>query len=490
MNQESNGRMPLWEAVKRYMSSGSIPFHTPGHKGGKGVEPDFLGGIGEQVFQADLSEIPGLDDLHNPAGPIAEAQAKAAVCFGAGETFFLINGATAGLQAALLALTEPGQKILVPRNMHRSVWGAMVLAGCRPVYLQPEWNQKWGIFLGIEPGAVATALKEDPDLKAMVLLHPSYEGLVSDLREVVSVAKKAGLAVIADEAHGGHFRFHPSLPDSALEAGVDVAVQGTHKLLGAMTQAAMLHCRIGFSAAKIKTALSLLQSTSPSYLLLMSLDAARENWAISGSARLEKLFPMVRKIRQHISAWTGMECLGSEVIGKGGVFGIDLTRLVISARLLGLSGFELGQKLRSEFAIQPEMATLQYVLLLLTIGDDQASLDSLERALRKIIRQNPPSQDQGGTSLINQPAVWPRPVVRFPPREAFFAGKARVPLAAALGRAAGELVAPYPPGIPLLCPGELITAEVIECLTMIKREKITCQGPFDQSLETIGVIDE
>lgn len=454
------------------------------------MDADFLGGVGEQVFRADLSEIPGLDDLHNPRGPIAEAQQRAAECFGAGETFFLINGASVGLQAALLAVLEPGQKILVPRNMHRSVWGAMVLAGCRPIYLLPEWNQKWGIFLGVEPAAVAKALKEDPDLKALVVLHPSYEGLVSDLPELVRLAKKAGLTVIADEAHGGHFRFHPSMPISALEAGADVAVQGIHKLMGALTQAAMLHCRKEFSSMKIKAALDLLQSTSPSYLLMISLDAARENWAKAGNRRLEKLLKEVQKMRQNLSSFAGLECLGPEIIGQGGVAGIDLTRLVISGRLLGLSGFELAEKLRRDFAIQPEMATLQYILLLLTIGDDQSSLNCLESALEKIFRQIPSCQDKEEVALASQVTVWPRPVVRFSPREAFFARKVRVPLTSALGRTAGELIAPYPPGIPLLCPGELITEEVIEWLTLIRRKKISCQGPFDRSLETIGVIEE
>jgi arginine/lysine/ornithine decarboxylase len=483
-------RTPLWDAVKHHMSANYSPFHTPGHKGGKGVKPDLLETLGEEVFRADLSELPGLDDLHHPLGPIGEAQKRAAECFGAGETFFLVNGVSVGLQAALLGILKPGQKLLVPRNMHRSIWGAMVLAGCRPVYLQPEWSREWGFFLGIEPAALAKTLAEVPDLKALVVLHPSYEGLVSDLPELVRVAKKAGLTVIADEAHGGHFRFHPAMPISALEAGADIAVQGAHKTIGALTQAAMLHCRNGFSGEKIRAALGLLQSTSPSYLLMSSLDAARANWETDGNRQLNILLQQVIKIRRNLASLPGLECLGLEIIDMHGVAGMDLTKIVLSGRILGWSGFELAEKLRKEFAIQPEMAMPQYILLLLTIGDRQQAIDGLEAAITRIFQQNFFDRNKKRQAFTGQVPVWPRPEVQFTPREAFFAKKVRVSLASALGRPAGELVAPYPPGIPLLCSGELITGEVMDWLTLIRKERISCHGPLDQSLETIGVIEE
>lgn len=491
MNFNRQSRAPLWESLRDHVSEGYQPFHVPGHKGGRGSWPPFAEFLGSGVFRLDLTELPGLDDLHLPQGPILEAQELAAECFGAGRTFFLVNGATVGIHAALLACTGPGDPVLVPRHAHRSVWAAMVLAGSKPVYLRPEWDRDWGIALGVTAEELERKLVDAPAIKAMLLLHPTYEGIVPDTVMLIEIAHRAGLTVVSDESHGVHFTFHPRLPVASLAAGADLVVQSTHKVLGAFTQAAMLHTCPGVTGKEVGTALNLLQSTSPSYLLMASLDAARCHMAQHGRALLDRLLPLSQEARDRINSVPGMRCLGEEILGRPGVAGYDPTRLVVSAQALGLTGYRLAEILRVQYRVQVEMAGAKYIVLLLTVADTKESIQALLRALEGVSRRAVHENSlEGSRNLEVVPGDLPLPEVVLSPREAFFAKVRKLPLRETCGEVAAEMFVPYPPGIPLICPGERITREVIDLINEYKSLGTGWQGPADPTLEMMDVIDD
>lgn len=481
--------MPLIEAMNAYIDEKACRLHMPGHKGGQAVTESLLNLLGQKAFKADLTEIPGLDDLHQPEGAIKGAQRLAAAAYGAKESFFLVNGASAGIEAAFLALLKPGEKVFLPRHVHRSVFNALVLSGAHPVYVNPIQHARLGIPLGVDLKDWEDAFKTHPDGKAIFLVHPSYEGIVSVDQELVSLAKNKGLKVIVDEAHGGHFPFHPSLPPSAVTLGADVVVHGSHKTSGSLTQSGMLHLGQGMNGMAFQDALGLVQSTSPSYLLMASLDGARQRLATIGKESLANVQEITAQIREEIKYFKGFRTWHEELYNDSVVKGMDFTKVIIEGLDLGFSGYEIAKELREKAGIQVEMGTRTLVLAIFGLEDGKEQGETLIKALKTLKAsviggQAPTSNDFLKIDYSNTPGI------AVSPRDSYFAEKKAIPLEDAIGEVCGELVIPYPPGIPLLCPGEEISKQMVERLQCLRELGITWQGLQDPDLNRIRVLQD
>lgn len=458
----------------------------PGHKGKVRAGSPLEQLLGEGPFQADLTEVPGLDDLHHPEGPIREAERLAARVYGARETFFLINGATAGILAAFLALLQPGDRVILPRHGHKSVFNALVLSGAVPVYVAPTCHPVLGIPLGVPAHRWQEAWERHPDAKMVLFVHPTYEGVVSIDEELVARAKGRGLRVVVDEAHGGHFPFHPQLPPSSLALGADVVVQGSHKTIGSLTQSGMLHLGSDLPRELFQEALGLVQSTSPSYLLLASLEGALAEMAARGREEWEEAIAAARRVHEEINASEGFRSWQEELFNYNEVIGLDPTKIIIDGLKLGLTGYDLAKGLRKEYTIQVEMAGPSHILVLFGSGDRWEQGRRLVDALNRMAEAQTGRQETSPLPGFGEEMAVPEVVVS--PRESWFAAKRRVPLEEAENAVCGELVVPYPPGIPLLCPGELITAPVLRLLRRWREQHRHWQGVSDATLNTILVL--
>ncbi len=484
--EEDQRRAPLFEAISKYTRSGKISFHTPGHKHGRGIYTPFRKFLGRRVFSADLTLLEEVDSLHEPRSVIREAQRLAAKTFGADETYFLVNGTSVGNQTMLWSAVREGERIVIPRNVHRSVFAGLILTGARPVYVSPPVLEDWGIYGNISPELVLDALKANPGCEAVMVTHPTYYGQTSDLAKIVAVAHRAGAACLVDEAHGPHFGFHDDLPASALACGADLVAQSTHKTLGAMTQASMLHMQGGrIDRARLRMGLQLLQSTSPSYVLLASLDVARLQMAVSGKRLFDRVLDMSRTATKALNRIPGIRCFGPEHTGKPGAHRFDETRILMHVDWPA-TGYEVARRLRDEFRIQPELADQHNVVFLVGQGNSSAHLNRLVAAVRRLERDY--RGLAGGKTAIPLPLLEPMRVV-LTPREAVFGRARRVPLSEAAGEVCSELLSPYPPGVPLVAPGELITKEVTAYLAGVLRAGGRINGQSDLSGRTVRIVE-
>lgn len=484
----TSGKTPLIRALVRHHRLNTVAFHMPGHKMGQGLNRRFARLMRNIPFSLDMTELPGLDDLHNPKGVIKTAQARAAELFGADHTFFLINGTTVGIHAAVLSICRENDEILLPRNVHRSVIGACILSGVRPRYLPLRVDPEFLTVYPSKPEEVEAVLNSAASVKAVFQVYPSYFGLVGNLAGIVNAAHKQKIPVIVDEAHASHFRFSSLLPQTALEAGADLSIQSTHKTLGAFTQASMLHLSgktVDYD--QVAGQLLILQSTSPSYLLMASLDAATGHLEASGKALINRVVKIALQTRDRIKKIPGLKCLGDDTVPESGVASFDPTKLYVSVQDWGISGAEAAEILLRRYRIQVEMSDRIGFLCMFSIGSTAVDANRLVSALRGMaVRVRKRSRQTPTVAPIL--AGYPEPRVVLSPREAWFASKRAVPLRAAVGRLAGEIVAPYPPGIPILCPGEEITPEIIEIIELLLAEKAEFHGPQDPELNLITVV--
>ncbi|MBC7545755.1 MAG: aminotransferase class I/II-fold pyridoxal phosphate-dependent enzyme [Candidatus Sericytochromatia bacterium] len=485
----AQSRAPLFEALRDYVRKDMAPFHTPGHKQGVGIDPEFLELVGRNVFAIDLTELPEVDNLHDPDGVIRQAQELAAEAYGADFTFFLCNGSTSGNDTMIMSVCDPGDKIIIPRNAHKSILGGIILSGATPVYVQPSWDVDYGIAHGISPESVEAALIAHPDAKAVVLVNPNYYGGVVDIEAIAKLAHAHGKPLLVDEAHGPHFNFHPDLPISALAAGADMVVQSTHKIISGMTQASMLHVRKGFvDVRRVRNILQLLQSTSPSYVLLASLDVARRQMALHGKEMLGRTIAMAQKAREQLNAIPGIACFGRDICGLPGLYDLDVTKLTIRFSGIGMAGFDAIDALHERFDIQSEMATLYNVLEIVTIGNTQRDLDRLVAAVRALAEEANAKGLTSSDAFKNPPLPW-LPEAVLTPRDAFFATVKRIPFSDSVGEICAEIISPYPPGIPILAPGERIQQDHVDYLRLIHEYGAFINGPEDTKLATIKVVD-
>lgn len=482
MEQEQENT-PIFDAVKRYYQDRIVPFHVPGHKGGKGLS-EFKAFVGDNLLGIDLTCMPGLDNICNPQGVIAEAEELAAKLYSADHAFFLVNGTTSGIQAMIITVCQPGDKIILPRNAHKSAVGGLIMSGARPIYIVPEINHEFGISMGVTPEKVNSALNQHPDAKAVFIINPNYYGTTSNLSEIVKTAHTFGIPVLVDEAHGAHLHFHSHLPVSAMEAGADLAASSTHKLAGSLTQSSLLLLKKGLiSPQKVKAVLNLTQTTSPSYILLSSLDVARKQLAVRGKELLEKVLELANWTRSELNNVRGCKLLGEGLIGLPGCSDFDPTKITLNVQGLGLSGYEMEHILRSQYRIQAELSDLYNILLLITIGDDWENVAFLVESIKNIINRYPLK------NIIKLCPPLPKiPQMIVTPREAFYSPAKIIDLNDAAGEISAEAIMAYPPGIPLLCHGEKISQDVIDYINVLRRENADLQGPDDPEIKQIKVL--
>ena len=450
MNQ---GQAPLYDALSRYVKKKVTKFHVPGHQYGRGLSKEIFSLLGKSAG-FDLSVLEDIDSLSHPQSVIKEAQELAAKAFGAEETIFLVNGSTLGVQTMILSTCFLGDKIIIGRNMHQSVVAGLILSGARPIYLQPEFDEKFNLPLNIKPEAVKKSLKKNPDAKAVLIVSPTQFGVTADLKAIAKIVHRAGKILLVDEAWGAHFKFHRNLPLSALESGADMVVQSTHKRLPALSQASMLHLQgRRIDREKVKEIVRLLQTTSPSYILLVSLDAVRRQMALSGKelwGGTIKLAIKVRKILEELR----LSYLDRDYLNKIG-FDLDLTNITIGAQ----NGFKAWEVFNRN-KIEPEFATLDHLIFLIGIGNNEKDLISLSRAIKNISSKKISRKIKYLTKA---------PKTSISPREASFKKTKIVKIEKAIGKISAETITPYPPGIPLLVPGEIITQEITDYLKKINK---------------------
>lgn len=485
MYKLNQNETPLFDALMEYVARDTVPFHVPGHKRGHGVDAEFKNFLGENAFNIDVTVFKLVDSLHHPTGAIKEAQALAADAYGADASFFSIHGTSGAIQAMIMSVVGAGDTLIVPRNVHKSVTAGIILSGAVPVYMQPELDKNLGIANGVLPETVEEALKENPHAKAVLIINPTYYGVSTDLKRIAEIVHSYDIPLIVDEAHGPHLKFNDKLPMSAMDAGADLCTQSTHKIIGAMTQGSILHVRTKYvDVARVQQILNLLQTTSPSYILLASLDTSRRQIALEGKELLDGAINLAEYARREINNIPGFYCFGKELLGNPGVYAIDPTKICITCRDLGITGFDLDMILSNKYHIQMELSDLYNTLAVGSFGDTKENIDKLLDALREIsveyMHKSPRKAD-----FIDIPAI-PKQVLI--PRDAFYGNKTSVALEDSVGEVSGEFLMAYPPGIPILCPGEVITEEIVNYVEDLKKTGLYVQGTEDPMVENILVV--
>ena len=490
-------KTPYFQALLEYVDSGVQPFHTPGHMQGHGMDAAFREFIGDNICAIDLTPMPGIDDLLQPMESIKEAQELAAEAYGADHTFFLVNGSTSGNQCMMMAAVNPGDEIAVPRNSHKSMLGGLVMSGAKPLYMQPAVDQDLHMDNSVTPETVARTLAEHPGVKAVYIVSPTYYGVAADLVAIERLVHGAGKLLLVDEAWGPHFNFHPALPISATEARADMCINSTHKMLSAFSQCAMLH-QIGERVRldRLKAVLKMFLSTSPNLPMVASLDVARKQMAVDGAALLSTTIELAQEVRQRLNAIDGVYCFGEEIQGREGVFDIDPTKMTVRVTGLGYTGYEASDLLRRRYNIQVELADLFNIVALFTIGTTRDAAERFVNAIEEMARDDRPLDMYAPSGVLEQrlkrgsyhlPAI---PPMRMLPRDAFLADTEFVAFRDSAGRICAETISPYPPGIPVLSPGEEITPDLIDYVRLELKAGVRIQGPFDDQLKNIRVVAE
>jgi lysine decarboxylase len=478
---------PYLEAVTAYGLRGSSRWHVPGHKGGDGADSGLRWALGPRPLLLDVpQDIEGIDIGPSPT-PYERAEQLAADAYGASRTWFLSNGATQGNHALCLALAGPGARIVIQRNSHASVIDGLVLSGGSTTFVSPEYHDELGMALGVTPESLAAALGESPEAMVAFIVSPTYYGMAADVEGCVEVAHDAGVALVVDNAWGAHFGFHPDLPASPLALGADAVLTSTHKIVGSLTQSAMLHLsdseRIDHGA--VGRAIRLVRSTSPSSLLLASLDAARRQLAVHGEALLGATLAAAAEAGRQIDAISGCHVVGGALVGQPGVRGWDPLRMVVDVRGSGCTGYEVAAALRASYDTYVELATHATLVFVLGLGPDNEPLERLPGELAATVKR------------IERPGVQevvPRPPAAFDnaspvaPRDAFLGDSEPVPVDQAIGRVSCESIAGYPPGVPTLLPGEQVTPEVVAYLRKLTAAGARLHGASDPSFATVRVL--
>ena len=474
-------RAPIYEALERFRQMRVVPFDVPGHKHGRG-NPEPTAFLGQKCLDVDVNSMKPLDNLCHPVSVIREAEELAAEAFGASHAFLMVGGTTSSVQSMVLTACKGGDEIILPRNVHRSVINALVLCGAVPVYVNPDVDQKLGISLGMTRESLQKAIREHPRAVAVLVNNPTYYGVCSDLRAIVRMAHEAGMLCLADEAHGTHFYFGTSMPVSAMEAGADMAAVSMHKSGGSLTQSSLLLTGPNVQAGYVRQIINLTQTTSGSYLLMSSLDISRRNLALRGRQVFHQVADMAEYAREEINAIGGYYAFGKELVNGNSVFDFDTTKLSVHTLDIGLAGIEFYDILRDEYDIQIEFGDIGNILAYLSMGDRPQELERLVSALAEIRRR----YQTDGAGLLSQEYIDPEVVTS--PQEAFYAEKISVPLRRSVGRVCSEFVMCYPPGIPILAPGERITEEILDYIEYAKAKGCSMTGPEDPGIENLNVL--
>ena len=481
MDRKAQERAPVYEALEKFGKMRVVPFDVPGHKRGRG-NPELARLLGDKCVSMDVNSMKPLDNLCHPVSVIREAEKLAADAFGAANAFLMVGGTTSAVQSMILSSVKAGEKVILPRNMHRSVMGALVLCGAVPVYVNPDCDTRLGIPLGIRLEQLEETIARTPDAKAVLVNNPTYYGICSDMRGIVKLAHAHGMKVLADEAHGTHFYFGEGLPLSAMAAGADMAAVSMHKSGGSLTQSSLLLTGPAVNADYVRQIINLTQTTSASYLLLSSLDISRRNLALRGREAFAGVIELAEYAREEINDAGGWYAFGKELKNGGSVFDFDATKLSVHTLDVGLAGIEVYDILRDEYDIQIEFGDLGNILAYLSIGDRKRDVERLVSALSEIRRLY--AKDRAG--MMDNEYI--APDVAVTPQFAFYSPKECLPIRDTAGRICTEFVMCYPPGIPILAPGERVTKEIIDYILYAKDKGCQLTGPEDAAIERLNVL--
>ncbi|MFR5748631.1 MAG: aminotransferase class I/II-fold pyridoxal phosphate-dependent enzyme [Thomasclavelia spiroformis] len=476
-------RMPIYEALQQMKRDRLVPFDVPGHKHGKG-NPELTNFLGEKCMSVDVNSMKPLDNLCHPVSVIKEAEQLAADAFNAAHAFFMVGGTTSSVQSMIMASVKAGEKIIMPRNVHRSAINAMILTGAIPIYVNPEVDRRLGISLGMSIDQVKQAIIDNPDAKAILVNNPTYYGICSNLKEIVRLAHEHNMLALVDEAHGTHFYFSDDLPMSAMEAGADMASVSMHKSGGSLTQSSFLLLGPNVNADYVRQVINLTQTTSGSYLLMVSLDMSRKNLALNGKETFSKVRRLAHYAREEINQIGDYYAYCRELINGDSVYDFDVTKLSIFTLDVGLAGIEVYDLLRDEYGIQIEFGDIGNVLAYISVGDSEANIERLVGALSEIRRRF--KKDRSG--MLDHEYINPEVVIS--PQAAFYGEKESLPLMQSVDRVCSEFVMCYPPGIPILAPGEKITKEILDYIQYAKDKGCFMTGPEDMEINNLNVLKE
>ena len=484
-------RAPLVEAIHAYREDDILPFTVPGHKQGRGVATDGEASLDRQAFRDDIPLAGGADDLQMTRDILARAERLAADAFGAHHSFFGVGGSSLSNQIALLSVAGPGDEIVVTRNAHKSTHAAVILSGARPIYVHPRYDAALEVAHGVTAADLAATLDAHPHARAAVVVSPTYYGVAADLPALAAVCHARGIPLIVDEAWGAHCPFHPALPPAAMAAGADIGVTSIHKVLTGFSQSSILNLRCDrVPYARVAQWAGLLRTTSPSALILASIDSCRRDMALHGRARLARVMALSAGARATIATLPGLRVLGPEVVGRPGADAFDVTKLVIDVEETGLSGYAVDAWLRDRWRIAVELSDHRRILALLTIADDANSVGRLLLALSHLSSVAVAPCARGAcvarpvdpSTLASETVMTPQAAVNAPSRHRL--------LADAVGSISAEMLTPYPPGIPIIAPGERITRPVLDYLRAGLAAGMYVTGAADPSLATIRAVAE
>ncbi len=474
---------PIYDAIQQYIKNRIVSFDVPGHKQGKGHK-DLVEAFGAKCISMDLNSSKPLDNLTHPTSSIRRAEDLAAEAFNAGHAFLILNGTTAAVQNMIFYCCRKNDKIILPRNVHKSVINAMVICGAEPVYINPGVNTEFGISLGMSIEDIKKTVRDNPSAKAILVNNPTYYGICSNLKEIVRIAHNAGMLVLVDEAHGTHLYFGDDLPISGMEAGADIAAVSIHKTGGSLTQSSMLLVSDKIDAEDMRQTINLTQTTSGSYLLMASLDIARKNLFLNGKDIFKKVCNLAEYARNEVNKIGGFRAFGNEIINGDTVYAFDKTKLSIHTRAMGLAGIEVYDILRDEFGIQIEFGDIGNILAIISVGDRELEIERLLGALSEIhrrFRKEP-------MNMLEHEYI--NPLVIMSPQKAFYSKKRALPIEDSAGHISAELVMAYPPGIPVLAPGERITEEIIDYVRYAKEKGCAMMGTKDETMNNIETVEE
>lgn len=452
-----------------------ISFHVPGHKLGKIYDRLGYTPILEKMYKMDITEIIGTDNLHLPEGIIRKSQQRASEAFKSDYTYYLINGTTCGIQASIMAICYPKDKLIVNRDCHQSVINGCILGDIKPVYINSNINKENNIINGVNINEVINVINSNLDAKAILLTYPTYYGCTYELKTICDYAHNKNMVVIIDEAHGAHLGLSDELPQTALEQGADIVIQSTHKTLPSFTQSSMIHTKGSrVDNNRLEVNLRMIQSSSPSYTLMASLELAVDIYINSGKELMNELLFNIYKFKDNIKSKIPINIYND----------YDKTKIFIESKKLGLTGYKLEEVLRYKYNIQVELSNYYGILLICTIGNISKDFDILEKALIDIY-------NKCNDEIYIEEIIYPKdiPIQALTPREAFYKPKKSVKIYKSVGKISGEYIIPYPPGISLLSPGEIISKDIIDYILYCSKKGMSVNGIKDSSLEFIQIID-
>lgn len=484
MKELEHEEIPLLYNLKEYSNKSISCFDVPGHVKNKGVE--ILNTyFGEDLMSMDINSSPQMDNVSNPKSIIKEAQELLAKAYKSDKAFFITNGTTCAIQTMILSTINPGDKVLLPRNIHKSAINSLILSGGEPIFIEPEFSEELGISLNIDAEKVKNILYKRNDIKAIFLLNPTYYGACCDLEKIIKICREKNVLVLVDEAHGAHFSFNKELPTSAMELGAHMSAVSMHKSGGALTQASVLLVNKEIDCQKVQQIVNMLQSTSASYLLMASIDGARHNLVKNGEKQLANAIKLARYAKVRLNELDNIKVVSTELLNNKGVHFIDETKLCINVSNTNLTGFEVYDLLYKKFDIQVELGDINNILALVSLGTTIEDIDRLINALKTISITNKKAKDKKNIKIkqIN-------PIVKLNPREAFYANKKSIDINDCVNEISGESIMAYPPGIPVVAPGELITQEIIDYIKLLKESNAYLCDMKDKTLQTILVINK